>query len=66
MSKPSYPELVELISRLQFESRYDEAKVCVKALYILNRQDKKIFELQDTVEQLEDKIKTLGEKSESD
>jgi hypothetical protein len=57
---------VELISRLQFESQYDAAKTCVKALYVLNRQDKRIFELQDLVEQLESKLKTLGEKSESD
>ena len=66
MSRSSYSELVELISRLQFESQYDAAKTCVKALYVLNRQDKRIFELQDLVEQLESKLKTLGEKSESD
>ena len=66
MSRSSYSELVELISRLQFESQYDAAKTCVKALYVLNRQDKRIFELQDRVEQLESKLKALGEKSESD
>jgi len=66
VSRSSYSELVELISRLQFESQYDAAKTCVKALYVLNRQDKRIFELQDRVEQLESKLKALGEKSESD
>ena len=44
--KNTYPELVELISKLQFESRYDDAKICVKALYDLSRQDKRISELE--------------------
>jgi len=44
--KKTYPELVELISKLQFESRYDDAKICVKALYDLDRKDKRIAELE--------------------
>ena len=45
-SYPEYPKLVELISKLQFESRYDDAKICVKALYNLERKDKRIAELE--------------------
>jgi len=45
-NKKTYPELVELISKLQFESRYDDAKICVKALYDLERKDKRISELE--------------------
>jgi len=44
--KKTYPELVELISKLQFESRYDDAKICVKALYDLDRKDKRTAELE--------------------
>jgi len=44
--KKSYPELVELISKLQFESRYDDAKICVKSLYDLDRKDKRTAELE--------------------
>ena len=44
--KKSCPELVELISKLQFESRYDDAKICVKALYDLERKDKRTAELE--------------------
>ena len=44
--KKSYPELVELISKLQFESRYEDAKICVKALYDFERKDKRIAELE--------------------
>ena len=44
--KKTYPELVELISKLQFESRYDDAKISVKALYDLERKDKHIGELE--------------------
>jgi len=44
--KKSYPELVELISKLQFESRYEDAKICVKALYDFERKDKRISELE--------------------
>jgi len=44
--KKTYPELVELISKLQFESRYDDAKICVKALYDLERKDKRIAKLE--------------------
>jgi len=45
-SYPEYPKLVELISKLQFESRYDDAKICVKALYDLDRKDKRTAELE--------------------
>ena len=45
-NKKTYPELVELISKLQFESRYDDAKICVKALYDLEKKDKRIAELE--------------------
>ena len=48
--KKTYPDLVELISKLQFESRYDDAKICVKALYDLERKDKIISELRKEVD----------------
>jgi hypothetical protein len=45
-NKKTYPELVELISKLQFESRYGDAKICVKALYDLEIKDKRIAKLE--------------------
>jgi hypothetical protein len=44
--KKTYPELVEAIKYLQQYGHADKAKVCVKALYDLERKDKRIKELE--------------------
>jgi hypothetical protein len=44
--KKTYPEFVKLILALQDAELYEQAKICVKALYILNRKDKRIAELE--------------------
>ena len=44
-TKP-YPELVNLILALQDAELYEHAKICVKALYDLERKDKRIAELE--------------------
>jgi len=45
--KKTYPEFVKLILALQDAELYEQAKICVKALYELERKDKRIVELDD-------------------
>jgi hypothetical protein len=44
--KKTYPDLVKLILALQDAELYEQAKICVKALYVLTQQNKRIFELE--------------------
>jgi len=44
---PTYPALVDLISRLQEDGLASDASICVKVLYDLNRRDKRIAELEE-------------------
>jgi len=44
--KKTYPELVEAIKYLQKYGHAEQSKVCVKALYDLEKKDKRIDELE--------------------
>lgn len=52
----SYPFLVDLITRLKQDGNDSDAKICEMALYVLQKQDKKIRDLQNKTDALQKRV----------
>jgi hypothetical protein len=59
---PSYPALIDLMNRLKEQGRKKDADICSKALYCLNRMDRRHFKHIDRIAELEAKLNEALEK----